>query len=160
MTTQLTPPLTLPDPHLPFEHQHPLVLLSMCIWGESRGEGMAGKLGVGCVVRNRVGYQGKYGEGFSGVILKPFQFSSFNAKDLNRAKLLEPLDHDSVDVWQACLTAAHVVYWGSQSDTTQRAVFYHDVSLAGPPEKKDGSCAWGDVLKTLQIGKLVFYREA
>lgn len=160
MTVQLTPPLTLPDPHLPFEHQHPLVLLAMCIWGEARGEGMAAKIGVACVVRNRVGYQGKYGEGFSGVILKPYQFSSFNAKDPNRAKLLEPLDHDSVDVWQACLTAAHVVYWGSQSDTTHGAVFYYSRPLKAPPLKHDGTCAWGSVAHCVDIGWLSFWREA
>lgn len=58
------------------------------------------------------------------------------------------------------LTAAHVVYWGSQSDTTQRAVFYYSRPLKAPPTKKDGTCAWGSVEHCVDIGGLSFWREA
>ncbi len=122
----------LPDPKKPFKEQDPRVLLAMCIFGEARGEGDEGKLAVGCVVRNRVNSEGRYGVGFPGVILKPWQFSSFNANDPNRHKLLEPLKHEPKAVWEACFAAAAAVF-GEEA---------------------------GDVLPTVKIGSLNFYRLA
>lgn len=144
----------IPDPSKPFEQQDPLTLLAMCVWGESRGVNDQAKSAVGCVVRNRVGYMGKYGHGFPGVILKPYQFSSFNANDPNRAKLLYPVKEEGQAVWDACYAAAEGVYWGRTTDPTGNAVFYYSVPLTAPPR------AWGDVAPTVVIGGLHFYREA
>lgn len=155
-----TAEITLPDPTKPFTSQDPVVLLACTVWGEARGEGMDGKIAVACVVRNRVGKQGKYGWGFTGVILRPHQFSCFDAGDPNHDKLLEPLKHGTIDTWQACLTAAHVVYWGSQTDITGGACFYYSKPLTSPPRKHDGTLAWGSVAHCIDIGGLSFWREA
>jgi N-acetylmuramoyl-L-alanine amidase len=143
----------VPDPAKPFEAQDPCILLGMCIFGEARGESYPAKLGVGCVVRNRMLAKGKYGQDYSGVILKPWQFSSFNENDPNRAKLLAPLEHDVESVWALCYSAALAVFCGGCEDATGGAVFYHDSSLLQAPR------AWGSVQHTVRIGRLQFYRE-
>lgn len=149
----------VPDPSKAFTEQDEVVLLACCIFGEARNQSTLGKIGVACVVRNRV-LTGRFGHGYTGVILRPFQFSSFNGNDPNRAKLMEPLKHESAEVWASCYTAAYVVHAGSQPDITQGAVFYYSKPLKSPPMKKDGTCAWGSVASTVVIGGLSFWREA
>jgi len=141
----------LPDPAKPFDDQEPSVLLAMCIFGEARGECDEGKLAVGCVVRNRVECEGRYGTGFAGVILKPWQFSSFNANDPNRHKLLEPLKYESAAVWEACFAAAEAILEEDVEDLTEGAVFYFGPPCCAPPKP------WGDVVPTVKIGSLNFY---
>lgn len=145
----------LPNPDLPFEQQDPVVLYAMCVWGEARGVAtLQGKIAQAFVVSNRVGCNGKYGEGFAGVILKPYQFSCFNANDPNRAKLLEPLKHDSVQTWEACYTAAYMVYKGNVSDPSLGGIFYFSEPLKVAPK------AWGNVIFTAQIDGLHFFKPA
>lgn len=148
----------LPDPDKPFAAQDPLVLLAVCNWGEARGEGIEAKLGVSCVVRNRV-KTGRYGQGYAGVILKPHQFSSFTPGDPNYPKLLHPLLYEPEAIWNECYAAASAVYDGTQPDVTNGAVFYFSLPLTEPPKKKDGSCAWGRVEHTVTLDGLSFWKE-
>jgi spore germination cell wall hydrolase CwlJ-like protein len=123
-------------------------LLALCIWREARGEGMFGRRGVGCVVRNRVNHGG-YGVGYPGAILKPWQFSSFNTSDINAA--LWPID-GSLD-WMGCLAEANDVLAGID-DVTNGALLYFSPPLTAPPH------AWGNVIATAHIGNLNFYKPA
>lgn len=123
-------------------------LLALCIWREARGEGMLGRRGVGCVVRNRVGHGG-FGAGYDGVILKHYQFSSFNANDPNSVKW--PSD-GTID-WMGCIAEANEVLGGCD-DVTNGALFYFSPPLTAPPR------AWGAVIATAHIGHLEFYRPA
>ena len=143
----------VPNPGAAFHDLDDLTLLACCIWGESRGEGDDGKIAVGCVVRNRVNSGARYGRGWNGCILKPWQFSSFNANDPNSAKLLDPLKHGTEETWEACYRAAAKVYFGDTDDLSKGAVFYFSRPLIAPPN------AWGDVEHTADIGGLHFYRE-
>lgn len=123
-------------------------LLALCIWREARGEGMFGRRGVGCTVRNRVGHGG-YGSGYSGVILKHYQFSSFNLSDPNSSKW--PAD-GTLD-WMGCLAEANEVLGGCD-DVTNGALFYFSQPLTQPPP------AWGAVIPTASIGHLSFWKPA
>jgi spore germination cell wall hydrolase CwlJ-like protein len=123
-------------------------LLALCIWREARGEGMLGRRGVGCVVRNRVRHGG-FGSGYSGVVLKHYQFSSFNATDPNSSKW--PTD-GTVD-WMGCIAEANDVLGGGD-DVTNGALFYFSPPLTAPPH------AWGAVIATAHIGNLEFYKPA
>lgn len=157
MSNQKAP---LPDADKAFVQQDPIVLLAMCVWGESRGEEqLPAKLGVACVVRNRVATHGRYGIGYSGVIVKPHQFSCFTPGDANYPKLLHPLLHGTQDTWEACYTAAYTVENGTQPDLTSGAVFYYSLPLTQPPTRKDGTLAWGSVEHTVTIGGLSFWKE-
>lgn len=131
-------------------------LLILCVWREARGEPFDAQCGVAWVIRNRVAKGGWWGTTYAGVILKPSQFSSFNGPDktghvdANATKFPVP----SADpAYASCLLAAKSVYEETTPDPTGGACWYHDTSIAPP--------AWtADLVKTIQIGSLIFYREA
>lgn len=141
----------VPDPNKPFAAQDPIVLLGCVVFGESRSECDAAKIGVANVVKNRV-ERNTFGNGWSGVILKPYAFSSFNWNDINRSKLLRPLTFESRSVWQSCYQAAEAVYRDLVADNTGTAVFYFGPPLTAAPN------AWGAVDHTVTLGTLQFYR--
>lgn len=124
-------------------------LLALCIYREARGEQFLGKRGVGCVVRNRVDAKSYFGNSYSGVILRPYQFSSFNHNDPNAG--IWPIDGEPV--WMECLVEANNVL-GGIDDVTNGALFYFSPPLTAPPH------AWGAVVATAHIGNLNFYKPA
>jgi spore germination cell wall hydrolase CwlJ-like protein len=124
-------------------------LLALCIYREARGEGFLGKRAVGCVVRNRVNAQSYFGHTYNAVILRPYQFSSFNQNDSNSS--VWPADGESV--WMECLVEANNVL-GGIDDVTNGALFYYSPPLTAPPH------AWGPVTATAHIGNLNFYKPA
>jgi spore germination cell wall hydrolase CwlJ-like protein len=124
-------------------------LLALCIYREARGESFLGKRGVGCVVRNRVDAHTYFGHDYPSVILKPYQFSSFNANDPNTN--VWPADGDPV--WIECLAEANDVLAGCD-DVSNGALFYFSPPLTAPPR------AWGAVVATAHIGHLNFYKPA
>jgi len=129
----------------PYDSLDDLNLLALCVWREARGEGMLGKRGVAHVITNRVQHGG-YGLGFHGVILKPWQFSSFNANDPNSRKW--PLDGEAD--WLDCLDAAKAVTQQTEEDFTKGSLFYFSRPLTAPPH------AWGPVEIMLTVGHLTF----
>ncbi|MCK6454851.1 MAG: cell wall hydrolase [Alphaproteobacteria bacterium] len=127
--------------------------LARTIWGEARGEGFRGKLAVGWVARNRAEHPRWWGRDLEAVLLKPAQFSCWNADDPNAAKCLRvgPDDRAFVD----CLAAAHAVIEGTIADPTDAdgaggADHYHVAGLVP---------AWSQGRAPLvAIGRHVFYR--
>jgi N-acetylmuramoyl-L-alanine amidase len=149
--------MKLPDAARPTEAQDEDMLLAMCVFGEARGEPQEAQQGVACVVRNRVDDpHRRYGHGWAGVILRPWQFSSFNANDPNRPKLLRPLDHERSEIWVVCWEIARKVYQGIESDNTQGATHYYDDSLVLPPK---WARRGGRLTPTVKLGSLNFFRE-
>lgn len=141
----------MPDPSKPIEAQEDVVLLAMCVFGEARGQSRAAKIGVASAVRNRVALAPKFGRGWSGVILKRWAFSSFNAADPNRKKLMAPLRWEKPEVWAACWDAARAVYERAVADITDGATHYYDDSIAAP--------SWARYyVPTVKLGRLNFYR--
>jgi N-acetylmuramoyl-L-alanine amidase len=130
-----------------------LVLLAIVVWREARGESIEAKRAVAWSIRNRVQHPGWWGSGWVGVILKPFQYSSFNHNDVNAVKW------PSVDdaSWNDCMTVANEVYSGNCGDTTDGATHYFDKSLdAHPPDwATDGS-----MVRTVDVGSLHFWKHA
>ena len=124
-------------------------LLALAIWREARGEGMLGRRGVGCVVRNRIDARTYFGNDYESVILKPWQFSSFNSNDPNASQW--PIDGEQS--WVQCLAEANDVLMGCD-DVTNGALFYFSPPLTAPPH------AWGPVIATAHIGNLNFYKPA
>jgi len=64
-------------------------LLALTIYGEARGESMAGKIAVGAVILERVDHRDWDGRTIHDVCLKPLQFSCYNEKDPNFGKLMK-----------------------------------------------------------------------
>jgi spore germination cell wall hydrolase CwlJ-like protein len=136
----------------PIEQQSDFMLLCMCVFGEARNQTFDAMVGVGNVVKNRLNAQTYFGKTWHEVILKPWQFSSFNTNDPNRSKLLNPLAHENVKVWNRCCEAAEIVYDNRVADNTGTALFYFSTPLTEPPK------TWGTVIHTVTLDGLHFYK--
>lgn len=124
-------------------------LLALCNWREARGEIVAAKMAQAWSVRNRVLRPSWWGTDYCSVILKPLQYSSFNASDPNAIKFPQPGD----TAWQASLMAAESAYMGVGNDPAQGCTNYFDKSLDGnlPDWAKK-------MIHVFDIGNLRFYR--
>jgi N-acetylmuramoyl-L-alanine amidase len=123
-------------------------MLALAIYREARGEDLAAKLAVGCVIRNRVQHPSWYGRTWFDVITKPYQFSSFNPGEPNSIVFGGPADL----TWQDSVEAA-VRVLGGEPDPTGGATFYFDRSAAMNPPK------WAVIyLHTADIGAFHFYK--
>lgn len=132
--------LSLPD----------VVLLALCVYGESRGEPYAGKCGVAHVVINRVKCKTWYGKGIKGVILKPWQFSCFNTNDPNLTKLID-LAHNPPYIDEQYLEIADGCIDGYIPSPVEDATHYHNIHV---------NPSWKDSMKFIvKIGNHLFYKE-
>jgi len=129
------------------QQAYEFTLLLIAIWREARGEPLIAKLGVGWVIRNRVLHPSWWGASWPGVILQPFQFSSFNHNDPNATKI--PLDSDPA--FEDCLNAAGGAYFDKSNDPTGGATSYYSTDIAPPSWTKE-------MTFTVQLGALRFYR--
>ncbi len=127
-------------------------LQALALYREARGESLAAKSGILAVIRNRAAQSPKFGwpPTTTGVILQPYQFSSFNANDPN-AKVWP--DASSPGQWQAWLDCCVVVQAPLAADPTEGANHYE--ALAPVAQRPD----WAIPAKlTVTIGKTRFYK--
>ena len=121
-------------------------LIALCLWREARGEVLRYRLavrGIAHVILNRVADK-HWPATVEGVILQPWQFSSFNAKDPNAVKY----PSDGSVIWDACLEIAA----NPGDDPTGGANHYESCMPVTMP-------AWADPAKiTLKAGPFRFYR--
>jgi N-acetylmuramoyl-L-alanine amidase len=129
------------------QEAYEMILLALCNWREARGEPIESKIAQAWSVRNRVQQPRWWGHDWVTVILKPFQYSSFNLNDPNASKFPAMTDAS----WDECLQVASDVYSSVGSDPTGGATSYYDTSIAPP--------AWtSSMTKTVQIGNFIFYK--
>lgn len=134
-------------------------ILARTLWGEARGEGIAGMIAVGWTIRNRVemdlhndGKPDWWGEGYAGVCLAPYQFSCWNRSDPNYPFLI---GNQPIPAAQFALArqAASLVIAGDQPDPTGGATHYYASTLPKAP-------AWAaQARQTLRLGHHLFFRE-
>lgn len=118
-------------------------VLALCVWREARGETPRGRRLVAQVIENRV-QDKRWPDTYEGVILQPFQFSSFNKNDPNATAF--PIETDAA--WPDCVAAANDIMVSDAKFTD--ANHYHVVGL---------DPAWRDVNKIVATeGHHVFYR--
>ncbi|MAH04007.1 MAG: hydrolase [Alphaproteobacteria bacterium] len=104
--------------------------LARTIYGEARGEGMAGMQAIANVIMNRVAISERYkngywwGKGVIGVCKKPWQFSCWNKGDVNKAKI-ENIDFDGDFVFAIALDIAEQALLGELEDITNGSTSYH-----------------------------------
>jgi N-acetylmuramoyl-L-alanine amidase len=137
-----------PQPYLDLNE---LDIRALCMWREAQGEGSMGKRGVGWVIQNRIDSPGWWGHDAFTVVLCPEQFSSFNANDPNEDKWPSDDDHSWID----CQSFTQSIMSGKDTDVTNGATNYHDISIVDWPG------GWGDESKyinTLNVGRFKFYR--
>jgi spore germination cell wall hydrolase CwlJ-like protein len=130
-------------------------ILARTLWGEARGEGLAGQIAVAWTIRNRVN-DGKdrswWGEGYAGVCQKPYQFSCWNKNDPNFAYLSGAKTIPFRELVQAQIAADQVMA-GKVPDPTGGATHYYATTMLSPP-------AWAAKAKqTLKLGHHVFFKD-
>lgn len=128
-------------------------VMARTLWGEARGEGMAGMQAVACVILNRVEAARKLGGYWWGnnvlqVCHKPYQFSCWNKQDANYQKLLSVNDEDMHFV-TAKRTARRAML-GFLKDETKGATHYHARNIMPDWVKGRNPSA--------VIGRHIFYR--
>ena len=137
-----------------------LFLMALCVWREARGQSMEAKRCVSWVIRNRADQPGWWGgPSIASVVLKPWQFSSFNQHDPNSSKLPLPADPS----WVASLIAAQEGFTKSAKDPTLGATHYYDRSLDPDQNKPDHQPVWavdGSYSLLADVGDFHFYKAA
>lgn len=119
-----------------------LLVLSLTIWAEARGERIEGKVAVGCVVRNRLKHPTRFGVSFVDVCLAPAQFSCWSDAGgaLNNAALVALADalEDgqapiSDPVFRECRFVASGIIGGELRDNTSGSSHYVTQQLYNSP---------------------------
>lgn len=135
------------------------ILARLCLFREARGESIAAKAAVLAVLRNRANDpKNRWPKTLAGVVLQPFQFSSFNRGDPNSVVFPSPWQLPDWGRWLDCCAA-----WDAPltADPTSGATHYHDSSIPPPAVAWLGpgrTVADLEAFKTATIGKLSFYR--
>lgn len=134
-------------------------ILARTLWGEARGEGLPGQIAVAWTIRNRVemdlnndGKPDWWGEGYSGVCLKPYQFSCWNKNDPNYPFLSGAKQIPFRELAQARI-AADLVIDGKQPDPTSGATHYYATTMPKAP-------AWvAKAKQTMKQGHHIFFKD-
>lgn len=130
-------------------------ILARTLWGEARGESLAGQIAVAWTIRNRV-FDGKdrswWGEGYAGVCQKPYQFSCWNKNDPNYVYLSGAKAIPFRELAQAQIAADQVMS-GKVPDPTGGATHYYATTMRVAP-------AWAAKAKqTLKLGHHLFFKD-
>jgi spore germination cell wall hydrolase CwlJ-like protein len=133
----------------------PVDVLARTLWGEARGEAVAGKQAVASVVLNRVrrarerGGRYWWGASIEEVCRRPWQFSCWNESDPNRAKL-EKVGMDN-PAFRQCVRVASQAVAGTLDDATGGATHYHTAGI-DPPWSRGR-------IPSATIGRHLFYND-
>ena len=132
----------------------PFDLFARMLFGECRGEILRGQVAVANVAMNRLNDPRKrYGRGLTGVLLRPWAFSCFNASDPNLGLMLS-LPNGLVMDRLRCLAA--LAEEGLVVDITQGSTLYFNPSVTGGwPKRWDRNRC--EIVGL--IGRHVFVRE-
>lgn len=122
--------------------------MALCCYREASGESHEGRLGVAWTIWNRAKNPKWWGSSPASVVLKPFQFSSFNKDDVNATKLPQETD----PIWQDCLSIATEVMTTASTDPTKGATHYYADSMAAPDWAKTATL-------TAVIGHHRFFKD-
>ena len=118
-------------------------ILALTLQAEAGGEGYDGMLAAGSVIANRAA-SGKYGEGISGVIMKPGQFSAWNGVT-GYAGGEGAIDMDKVRPNKEALKAADAIISGDYTDVTGGATHYYNPKVASPAWGGNVGSNWTDI---------------
>lgn len=135
-------------------------LCRLCLWREARGESLAAKAAVLAVIRNRANDpKNRWPKTLAGVVLQPFQFSSFDKGDPNSVAWPSPAHPADWAAWVDCGTVFDSPLTASAVGLAQ---YYCDVSesldafakeILGPGK----TAADLEACKTATIGRLSFF---
>lgn len=130
-------------------------ILARTLWGEARGESLAGQIAVAWTIRNRVN-DGKakswWGEGYAGVCQAKSQFSCWNRNDPNFAYLSGAKAIPFRELAQARIAADQVID-GKVTDPTGGATHYYATTMPNTP-------VWAaKATQMLRLGHHIFFKD-
>jgi N-acetylmuramoyl-L-alanine amidase len=134
----------------PYDELPPEQLFPLCVWRESSNQSALAQIGVAWAIRNRVDHPGWWGNSYETVILKPWQFSSFNLGDPNNTRW--PEDADSS--WPQVQSICSGVMSGEIPDPTDGATNYYSNDISFPK-------GWGNPMEwdnTTNLGAFKFWK--
>lgn len=142
-----------PIPYALSEQTYAIDILARTLWGEARGETLAGKEAVACVILNRLKKaktKGRFwwGNSLEEICLKPYQFSCWNQNDVNYRRVIAVTDADPH--FAICLRIARRAVNELLNDATNGADHYHADTIT--PSWSEGRAP------TAIIGRHLFYR--
>jgi hypothetical protein len=134
----------------PYEQMDLSDLYRLMVWREAEGEGLIGKRGCAWSAWNRAEHPSWWGHDLKNVILHPHQYSSFNIGNPRE----KDWPNDDQPAFKDCVLVCNDIMQGADSDPTNGAQFYHDISIPTPK-------AWLDAgyQLTLAVGRFKFFRE-
>tara|TARA_R110000782_G_scaffold3228_2_gene11920 strand:+ start:13683 stop:14252 length:570 start_codon:yes stop_codon:yes gene_type:complete len=118
-------------------------ILAITLQAEAGGEGYDGMLAAGSVIANRA-TAGGYGDGISGVIMKPGQFSAWNGVT-GYAGGEGAINMDRVRASDSALRAADAIISGDYTDVTGGATHYYNPNVASPAWGGEVGNNWTDI---------------
>ena len=133
-----------------YESMDDLGLLELCVWREARNQSPEAMFAVACSIRNRVQGPSWWGHDWQTVILKPWQYSSFNKDDPNEVKWPDDFDPAFQRVCEQC-----ELVMNGEPDSTDGATNYYDTSISFPK-------GWGSEnlwINTLNVGAFRFWKQ-
>lgn len=129
------------------EDTYALVLLSLVIWREARGEGVNGWKAVGCSIRNRVLRPSWWGKDYISVITKKWQYSAMGAP--GDPQLIKYPKTDDARFYEIMSIASDIIE-GYLKSPVPGADSYYDDSISAP--------SWATPDKFIaKVGRLNFY---
>lgn len=140
----------------PYQELSDSEILALCCFREARNQPLEAKIAQAWSVKNRVLRPSWWGLDWHSVILKPWQYSSFNKNDPNE-KLWPPDDpsHPEYSAGKQCQQVAEEVMLDQVADPTNGATNYYDTSIEWPK-------AWGnenEYENTLNVGNFRFWKQ-
>lgn len=123
--------------------------LARTLWGEARGENTAGREAVAQVIVNRKN-DPRFPNTIEGVVTQRYQFSTWNANDPNRSKILALKDGDPL--FEEMKAIARRVLSGTAENRVGDITHYaNETTLGGAP-------SWArDATDRVMIGRHTFY---
>lgn len=133
-------------------HKGDAEVLARTLYGEARGEGIAGMTAIAWVVVNRAKREGgRFPDTVTGVCKQLYQFSCWSKNDPNYQLCHAVTEADPS--FALALYVSMAVLTGQISDTTGGADHYHAAAMKTYP-------GWaGRMRKTARIGGHIFYKE-
>lgn len=149
---EILPQALYPKGNIPPENQIEIVVYTLTVYGEARGEPKEGQRAVAETIYNRWLYQGWFGDSIRDVCVKDDdkfsiqQFSCWNKEDPNYKKLSKP---DPVYYYQ-CLNVVKDIYFYGGNKYPTNMYNYHSVDIEKPQ--------WAEMLTEYKkIGNHIFY---
>jgi spore germination cell wall hydrolase CwlJ-like protein len=138
----------------PMDKKHEEVdVLARTIYGEARGEGLLGMEAIANTIINRLKVSKSkggfwWGNDIISICKKPYQFSCWNSKDINKEKIEKVNSNDKL--FATCLRISRKAIAGILKDNTRESTHYHNREIEP---------FWAvDKIPNMEIGNHLFYK--